>query len=206
MSPLRGGLPHSEISGSPGARPSPELFAACHVLHRLSVPRHPPDALVVLAHAQPQGRAGRASRAARCQRSDVRCQTASGRPGPMPLHPASHFRPLSRSRCVSIAPTGATRPGVAAYPCPGTTERPHATRGSRRPLLSCPLHGHDSLHDVKTAHGHTCLSRGGVSRSRLRAAPQGACWSTPAARTHAWWAWADLNGRPHAYQACALAS
>jgi len=20
----------------------------------------------------------------------------------------------------------------------------------------------------------------------------------------AWWAWADLNGRPHAYQACAL--
>jgi hypothetical protein len=50
-------LPHSEISGSPGARPSPELFAACHVLHRLSVPRHPPDALLVLAHAQPQGRA-----------------------------------------------------------------------------------------------------------------------------------------------------
>jgi hypothetical protein len=21
-----------------------------------------------------------------------------------------------------------------------------------------------------------------------------------------WWAWADLNGRPHAYQACALTS
>ena len=49
-------MPHSEISGSPGARPSPELFAACHVLHRLSVPRHPPDALLVLRHAQPQSR------------------------------------------------------------------------------------------------------------------------------------------------------
>src|SRR6266851_6021861 len=42
---LTGGLPHSEIPGSPIARISPGLFAACHVLHRLSVPRHPPDAL-----------------------------------------------------------------------------------------------------------------------------------------------------------------
>ena len=39
------GLPHSEIQGSTIARISPWLFAACHVLHRLSVPRHPPDAL-----------------------------------------------------------------------------------------------------------------------------------------------------------------
>jgi hypothetical protein len=43
---LTGGFPHSEIPGSPIARISPGLFAACHVLHRLSVPRHPPDALV----------------------------------------------------------------------------------------------------------------------------------------------------------------
>src|SRR4029077_20739895 len=41
----RAGFPHSEIRGSKGARPSPRLFAACHVLHRLSVPRHPPNAL-----------------------------------------------------------------------------------------------------------------------------------------------------------------
>ena len=38
-------MPHSEVPGSPIARISPGLFAACHVLHRLSVPRHPPDAL-----------------------------------------------------------------------------------------------------------------------------------------------------------------
>ncbi len=44
---LSGGLPHSEIPGSPIARISPGLFAACHVLHRLSVPRHPPDALLL---------------------------------------------------------------------------------------------------------------------------------------------------------------
>jgi hypothetical protein len=42
---LRVGLPHSEIPGSTIARISPGLFAACRVLHRLSVPRHPPDAL-----------------------------------------------------------------------------------------------------------------------------------------------------------------
>ena len=45
---LAGGFPHSEIRGSKGAGPSPQLIAACHVLHRLSVPRHPPDALKTL--------------------------------------------------------------------------------------------------------------------------------------------------------------
>src|SRR4051812_4583120 len=42
------GFPHSDISGSKYVGNSPELFAAYHVLHRLSVPRHPPNALVVL--------------------------------------------------------------------------------------------------------------------------------------------------------------
>ena len=38
-------LPDSEISGSTLVRSFPELFAAIHVLHRLSSPRHPPCAL-----------------------------------------------------------------------------------------------------------------------------------------------------------------
>jgi len=46
--PLPGGLPHSDIHGSTPARGSPWLFAACHVLHRLLVPRHPPNALLAL--------------------------------------------------------------------------------------------------------------------------------------------------------------
>jgi hypothetical protein len=53
-----GGLPHSEIRGSTGARPSPRLIAACHVLHRLSAPRHPPDALLSLAPPQPRNHLG----------------------------------------------------------------------------------------------------------------------------------------------------
>src|SRR5688500_17310082 len=44
----KGGFPHSEIFGSKGARASPKLIAACHVLHRLSVPRHPSEALMRL--------------------------------------------------------------------------------------------------------------------------------------------------------------
>jgi len=39
------GFPHSEIPGSKGVSTSPGLSAAYHVLHRLSTPRHPPDAL-----------------------------------------------------------------------------------------------------------------------------------------------------------------
>ena len=45
---LAGGLPHSDIHGSKPARGSPWLFAACHVLRRLLVPRHPPNALLLL--------------------------------------------------------------------------------------------------------------------------------------------------------------
>jgi hypothetical protein len=39
------GFPHSDISGSKPVCGSPKLFAACHVLHRLLAPRHPPYAL-----------------------------------------------------------------------------------------------------------------------------------------------------------------
>ena len=38
-------MPHSEICGSKVAHTSPQLIAACHVLHRLCMPRHPPDTL-----------------------------------------------------------------------------------------------------------------------------------------------------------------
>ena len=43
------GLPHSEISGSKPVNDSPKLIAACHVLLRLPMPRHPPLALSSLS-------------------------------------------------------------------------------------------------------------------------------------------------------------
>ena len=42
------GFPHSDICGSMDICSSPQLFAAYHVFHRLSVPRHPPCALLRL--------------------------------------------------------------------------------------------------------------------------------------------------------------
>ena len=44
------GFPHSDISGSKPMCGSPELFAACRVLRRLPVPRHPPCALLRLTN------------------------------------------------------------------------------------------------------------------------------------------------------------
>ena len=42
------GFPHSDICGSMDICSSPQLFAAYHVFLRLSVPRHPPCALISL--------------------------------------------------------------------------------------------------------------------------------------------------------------
>ena len=43
-----GEFPHSDICGSSDICSYPQLFAACHVLRRLPVPRHPPYALLHL--------------------------------------------------------------------------------------------------------------------------------------------------------------
>ena len=49
------GFPHSDICGSMDICSSPQLFAAYHVFHRLSVPRHPPCALSSLTCTDPDG-------------------------------------------------------------------------------------------------------------------------------------------------------
>ena len=64
---LLSGLPHSEIPGSTIARISPGLSAACHVLHRLLAPRHPPNALTSTLDRltrRPQGQAPQTTRLA----------------------------------------------------------------------------------------------------------------------------------------------
>lgn len=60
-----GGLPHSDIRGSKPICGSPRLFAACHVLHRLREPRHPPCALGYFAYPNDITRARRHAAAAR---------------------------------------------------------------------------------------------------------------------------------------------
>jgi hypothetical protein len=45
---ISGGFPHSDIHGSKPVPGSPWLNAGYHVLHRLLLPRHPPNALFAL--------------------------------------------------------------------------------------------------------------------------------------------------------------
>ena len=90
----KGGLPHSEIPGSTIARISPGLFAACHVLPRLSVPRHPPDALtlrLILKNAA----AHRSKTPAAALRSPPRTKAKSPRRAApkLPLHPSINTPP-----------------------------------------------------------------------------------------------------------------
>ena len=61
---IESGFPHSDIRGSKVVRTSPRLIAAYHVLHRLSMPRHPPNALLALDHShrrcsRPKARIGK---------------------------------------------------------------------------------------------------------------------------------------------------
>ena len=71
MAKRKGGFPHSEICGSKGARASPHLIAACHVLHSLSMPRHPSEALsrlIILTQTGARARRPIPRRRTRCAR------------------------------------------------------------------------------------------------------------------------------------------
>jgi hypothetical protein len=93
-----GGLPHSETPGSPIARISPGLFAACCVLHRLSVPRHPPDALVCSLPG-PRTAANPAPRAGHEDTSGARARRHSTGAGAMPRgHVTTLASPFNQPR------------------------------------------------------------------------------------------------------------
>ena len=98
----RAGLPHSETPGSPATCASPGLIAACHVLHRLRKPRHPPCALTHFPGAEPDSPAPRLPHAAlpgpwACSLLQVFLSTSvsprqrtfsAGAIGPDPIRPA----------------------------------------------------------------------------------------------------------------------
>jgi hypothetical protein len=117
---------------------------------------------------------------------------------------SSHaYRRLPRAKHGVFAPPGRRAPASLHTHAQARCHRPH-TSGRRASRL---LHGHDSLHDVirtvdrRTAHTAT--------KAVMRAPPHleipGSDHVVSSVPPE-WWAWADLNGRPHAYQACALTS
>ena len=216
-----GGLPHSEILGSKPARGSPRLFAACHVLHRLLAPRHPPDALAFLdpPQRQPHRTATRSATRGDPAREHSARERCSGRcrgPFQRQLH-YKCCRPPRRAQQAASIPMPNTRParrrkkkGRTRMTC-RRPPRHDAWAGS---LLPCPHDGHlITTYDVQrtdAAAPRPTDRAGGRANGALRFGRPGQARATTAAPPRrgsaAWWAWADLNGRPHAYQACALTS
>src|SRR5215831_12595892 len=118
---VRGGLPHSEIPGSPIARISPGLFAACRVLPRLSVPRHPPDALLLrLIAITPPAHRGK-TRTLRQQGGRAPASLSLRKQGRGPIHKRPRMKTLSDTPRASpnAGALGVAHATPAARPQPG---------------------------------------------------------------------------------------
>ena len=111
------GLPHSEIPGSTLALDSPGLIAECHVLHRLSVPRHPPNALTTLEKASM--RRTKPSAWNRFSASDHDpISSPSGKPTkPKPIHDVQQPVLGRQNRGQDPPP----QPSKPRFPCPSAT-------------------------------------------------------------------------------------
>ena len=127
---LAEGFPHSDIRGSTIARISPRLFAACHVLHRLLAPRHPPNALIALIHHQ-HPHAGPRPTTHKSQWQTMPSSTHS--------HSHSHNQPF-RFTCQTTRPQPS--PGIHAQAAPAAN--PSCSKAARHagktpgPLNSAP--------------------------------------------------------------------
>ena len=210
---LSEGFPHSEIRGSTIARISPRLIAACHVLHRLLAPRHPPNALLSLHHtitARAQGQIAPhvivqilrdlppLSPKAGARRTlirnhihihQIRFTTLKSKPQPAPRK-----RPIMRQ-----APGPSGNPLV--FPCRPNREH----HGGSRIRTGDPLLAKQVLYQLSYAPLWDWM---GVVLARGRATTPCVAgrFSLPPGdfRLRRKWAREDLNLRPHAYQACAL--
>ena len=163
-------MPHSETPGSPIARISPGLFAACRVLHRLSVPRHPPDALL---WARSQARQTAPQRVAH-----------QGSPPTGPFGQAPEPR-----RAQGQAPGRGTPPAKPVDPAAGArmktllrTGRPQALACARGPSASVTFA--NSLHPINQHNPRTPAKAAGRPASRRRPGPGAKPLSSPNAADH----------------------
>ncbi len=127
--PSLGGFPHSDIHGSTPARGSPWLFAACHVLHRLLVPRHPPNALIALENTR-ETSTRQIPRSPTMHRNHPHPMTSPRRDAG--AAPPPHGRPLTQH--ISHASEHTARPqGHPAHPKQGQTDHPVSSSDQARP-------------------------------------------------------------------------
>ncbi len=140
---LRSGFPHSEIRGSTIARISPRLIAACHVLHRLLAPRHPPNALFLLiltttVRAQDQTApgshpAGRPHSGTTTALSTQITHTLDDNT----LHPSPEL--ALRTAAADPSSTKSSSPFKRTCPTPRTSPGQETVEGSRHRLSAAPL-------------------------------------------------------------------
>jgi hypothetical protein len=174
ISRTSGGLPHSEIFGSKPIPGSPKLIAGYHVLHRLLLPRHPPNALLALDPIQRR----------------------TGLPG-APLCSAQTSPPRltaqPRSEVIHFPLPGRVRPGNIRLVY--LTWNKTAFGQAIRPPQVTPTLGGTSGSDVSLSSqlsNSVRIGRENTDPSALQSHPKD------------WWVEEDSNLRPHAYQACAL--
>lgn len=153
-------MPHSDTPGSKPARSSPGIFAACHVLHRLLAPRHPPDALLML----PTTPGARTPRATPC--------TGTIRANPHARRRRNTAQAHSKTTAMtSIAATPlSTHTFNAPEPCSRTRTRPQNPRhNSRSPAhqgqTPMPAQPRTPQHSTKAAP--RCPARPGTHQNLI---------------------------------------
>ena len=209
---VEGGFPHSEIPGSKLVRSSPRLIAAYHVLHRLSAPRHPPNALKTLDRSHdrcPLFWESPLSQTQKTTRSKKQKDRSFGSFKPKDLMLAEHNRtgpalaanpatfPLNDvvyllSRAIQLTSAGSkTRvfPDMPHHPFdprPKRGEEWWSWTGSNRRPDACKATALPAELQPQTGR-----------RQQPFDCSQDRSWCK-------WWAWDDSNVRPHPYQGCAL--
>ena len=196
------GFPHSEISGSTVICTSPKLIAACHVLHRLLMPRHSPCALLRLTFLSccQEGLALVLKRLnyAGSEFFEIVCVTLFEK-----FHKSFLFPSVA---CSSYLVTLFSFQG--AFPASFETRSKHSIS-----LNACIQSRTISLGPVPDGTR-------GVPRTSVLAKPKPCrrgnsfaprmsypLWGSPFdGNQMGWWAQVDSNHRPHDYQSCALAS
>ena len=196
------GFPHSEISGSTVICTSPKLIAACHVLHRLLMPRHSPCALLRLTLFS-------------C------CQEGLALVLKRLNYAGSEFfeivlcYPFEKFHKSFLFPSVACSSYlVTLFSFQGAFPVPFETRSKHSILLNA------CIQSRTISLGPVPDGTRGVPRTSVLAKPKPCrrgnsfaprmsypLWGSPFdGNQMGWWAQVDSNHRPHDYQSCALAS
>ena len=176
----------------PGSKPvcgSPGLIAACHVLHRLCAPRHPPSTLSSLTIKYLRRVVCILIYPILLSKTVISSDQKALEKSRGPFHPSILLRSLCELR--------RTSPLVRWIPRSPPRRRAKEDGGADR----------DRTDDLRLAKPPLSqLSYGPVARLQVgvASAPARPRRSSRRASEGGWWAWVDLNYRPHAYQACAL--